>query len=225
MLTHIVGALMMGLVGSVHCVAMCGPLAAAGCNKSGKPDIKEVSGYVIGRLVAYGLAGAVMGALGLEAAHSTGLAQFQKYLLVVVAVVMFVRGATMIASVRTKPADSNTVCSAGRPSLLSRLPVNFLPSRGLGLGMLTGALPCGLMMGAWMLAAASASPLRGTVIMLVFALASMPLLLVPVLAQGLWRSRLGSLNRVWCGLAWCALALWLGVRPFLLLLHGGHHHG
>ncbi|MEZ4299985.1 MAG: sulfite exporter TauE/SafE family protein [Polyangiaceae bacterium] len=58
-------ALVMGILGSLHCAGMCGPLAVAGCSKS--RGVSGAPGYFAGRLVAYATLGAVVGHLGKHA--------------------------------------------------------------------------------------------------------------------------------------------------------------
>src|SRR5688572_24576111 len=57
----VLGALT-GLASSLHCAAMCGPLAASICSRrSARTSLLR---YQLGRLVGYGAAGALAGGLG-----------------------------------------------------------------------------------------------------------------------------------------------------------------
>jgi sulfite exporter TauE/SafE len=106
----------------------------------------------------------------------------------------------------------------GLPSWIGRL----LPRRGLGLGLVTGLLPCGMLAAAWALAAASGHALRGALVMAVFCAASAPALLLPLLAARPFLALRRS--EALAGVLWCALGVWLGVRPLLdaVAHHGGH---
>ena len=88
--------------------------------------------------------------------------------------------------------------------------------------MATGILPCGVMMGAWLLAASTGTAMRGSLTMLIFAVATLPGLLAPVLAGGVLTPALRRLRPAWYGWAWCLLAVWVGARPLMTALHGGH---
>ena len=59
-------AILLGLAGSMHCIMMCGPLALALPLGGQTPSQKVVSRilFVAGRLVVYGLMGALVGSLG-----------------------------------------------------------------------------------------------------------------------------------------------------------------
>src|SRR5476651_2284781 len=60
-------AFVAGLVTSIHCAGMCGPLACAwlvgGANKPSHP-LRDTSLYHGARLLAYGIVGSIAGALG-----------------------------------------------------------------------------------------------------------------------------------------------------------------
>ena len=63
-------AFLAGIVTSVHCVGMCGPLSCSwAISKSGSQGessfLQSTALYHGGRLVSYGLAGALAGALGI----------------------------------------------------------------------------------------------------------------------------------------------------------------
>jgi hypothetical protein len=108
-----------------------------------------------------------------------------------------------------------------RPSMASLLG-QLLPKRGLGLGLATGILPCGMLLPAWALAAGTASAPAGAAVMVVFSLATLPGLLVPLAGRRLLQRVLSKLPAQAHGLAWCALALWMAVRP-LLVASGACH--
>ena len=104
---------------------------------------------------------------------------------------------------------------------VSRLIASAVPRRGLGLGLATGVLPCGMLVVGWTLAAGTTSAPGGALAMTVFALASTPGLWAPVLGKRLLEGRLTRLPVYAQGVAWCAVALWIGVRPWL---GAGHDH-
>ncbi|MDA7888009.1 sulfite exporter TauE/SafE family protein [Akkermansiaceae bacterium] len=62
----VVAALATGLVTSVHCVAMCGPLACSvgQANRGETRTMLSYLGYHFGRLISYSSIGAICGALG-----------------------------------------------------------------------------------------------------------------------------------------------------------------
>lgn len=208
MIGHVVGAAVaLGLAGSFHCAAMCGPLAAAGCATNGRVRAGPTAGYFGGRLLAYALAGAVFGDLGGRAASVLPLPWIRIVAVATLAIFAFARGLTILRA-------SRGVVRIGKPkpSLLAFV-ADLFPRRGLGLGLATGVLPCGLLFGAWMLAASAGNAPRGALSMIVFAFASMPGLAAALLASRALRPLVVS-PRI-AGVLWCALGVFLAIRPIL----------
>ena len=200
-------ALVAGLLGSLHCTGMCGPLAVAGCSKG--RGIDGASGYFAGRLVAYATLGAVVAHLGkhafcilpMNAAHAIAVG--------LTALPAAARGVSLL--VRKPEPELIQLKKKPRSRILTTLAA-VLPRRGLGLGLATGVLPCGLLITAFAMAAAAASPLLGAASMAAFAIGSAPGLLVPLLGRGLAERFKIKIPLKIEGLLWCALAVWLGVR-------------
>lgn len=147
--------LLLGLVGSTHCLGMCGGFVLA--------LGRRAPVYQLGRLLGYSLVGAAVASAGWAARLSLGNRMF----LVVAALAMLALAAGF---------------SPGRPGMygwLLRLPILKRP---FYLGLLTAVLPCGLLGAAWMLAATTGHPLLGAAWMAAFWLGTLPALL---LAQSL----------------------------------------
>src|SRR5262249_21373543 len=99
----------------------------------------------------------------------------------------------------------------------------LVPRRALSLGLVTGALPCGLLAGAWALAAATGCVEQGALVMGAFSAATAPALGASLIAyQVPGVARIAS-SRRWQGALWCALAVWIVARS--VLPHGAHHGG
>lgn len=222
MISILAGAAAFGFLGSLHCALMCGPLAVAGCGAGREFRWSSSALYFGGRLTSYAFAGAAFGALGAHLGCVIHLEEVQRALLVIVASLALFRGIRLsVGKARSLP-----LVQLRRPSIardVARWIASRVPKRGLMLGIVTGTLPCGLLAGAWGLAAASGHPVRGTLVMVVFFAATSPALLATVWAGGFARiARLASSPR-WQGALWCALAFWMVARS--LLPHGAHHGG
>jgi sulfite exporter TauE/SafE len=222
MISILAGAAAFGFLGSLHCALMCGPLAVAGCGAGREFRWSSSVLYFGGRLTSYAFAGAAFGALGAHLGCAIHLEEVQRALLAIVASLALFRGLRLfVGKAGTKP-----LVQLKRPSVAqqaARWVAARIPKRGLTLGIVTGALPCGLLAGAWALAAASAHPVRGTLVMAVFFVATSPALVAAVWAGGFARfARFASSPR-WQGALWCALAFWMVARS--LLPHGAHHGG
>jgi sulfite exporter TauE/SafE len=191
-----VAALVAGLITSVHCAGMCGPLT---CAALPRPS----AAYHLGRLVSYGAIGAACGAIGerplgwLTQSPLTVLPWF------LVAVLL-----AMAAGIKPK---------LPRPRFVQKIYARWrllagnrpLWQRGAVIGLMTPVLPCGplyLMFGACLL---TGSAVKGLEFALAFALGTIPLLW---LAHGSWRLlhlKFGpqTMARVQRGLALTAAAL------------------
>jgi sulfite exporter TauE/SafE len=200
-------ALVAGLLGSLHCAGMCGPLAVAGCSKG--RGVNGATGYFAGRFVAYATIGAVVGHLGKHAFCILPVSTAHAIAVVLTAVPAAARGVSLLA--RRPQSDVVRLRKKPKPGLLSMI-AGVLPRRGLGLGLATGVLPCGLLLTAFAMAAATASPVLGATSMAAFAIGSAPGLLVPLLGRGLAERLNLRIPPKIEGLLWCALAVWLAVR-------------
>jgi uncharacterized protein len=224
MLTSILaGAVAFGFLGSLHCTVMCGPLAVAGCGAGDGLRRSSAALYFGGRLLTYVFAGAAFGALGGHVGCLMHMDALQKVLLCAVAAMALAKGIKLLLGLGPSAAR---LTKLGRPSWFRRAAraiASFVPRRALSLGLVTGALPCGLLAGAWGLAAATGHPLYGALVMGVFSAAT-----APALAASLLAARLGDRWNVlsasrWQGVLWCALGLWIVARS--LIDHSAHRGG
>ncbi|MGJ8696483.1 MAG: sulfite exporter TauE/SafE family protein [Verrucomicrobiaceae bacterium] len=168
----VAAALITGLVTSVHCVAMCGPLACS-VGHVGKGETRNLLaylGYHFGRLIAYSSIGAICGGIGQQplrwifGSSAVVLPWFLVALFIITALGLWKK--------------------LPRPQWLDRIVArarfrSFKVSAGKGaliMGLATPLLPCGplyLLFGATLL---SGSPLRGAEFALAFGLGTVPLL-------------------------------------------------
>lgn len=201
-------AFMLGLVGSLHCAGMCGPLALA-LPVAGKTRSDFVLGrvlYNLGRILTYTGIGAVFGLVG----QSFALAGFQKWVSLVAGVVILLG---LVASLRIGLGLPITKSVMWLKSSVGRL----LQQRTFGslflLGSLNGLLPCGLVYVAAAAAAATGSLQMGVLSMAMFGLGTLPVMLGLGLAgrklQGFFNFKLQNL-----------VPISLAVLGVLLILRG-----
>jgi hypothetical protein len=185
-------AFMLGLVGSLHCAGMCGPLALA-LPVAGKTRGDFVLGrvlYNLGRILTYTVIGAVFGLVG----QSFALAGFQKWVSLAAGVAILLG---LVASTRIGLGLPITKSVMWLKSSVGRL----LQQRTFGslflLGSLNGLLPCGLVYVAAAAAAATGSLQMGVLSMAMFGLGTLPVMLGLGLAgrklQGIFSFRLQNL--------------------------------
>lgn len=182
------GAFVAGLITSVHCVGMCGPLACGVAGLGCRTGIKHgpVAGYHFGRLVSYTLLGAAAGGIGQVpvAALVKSPAALLPWMLILA---LLITGLGLDKRLPRIPAF--TRASLRLRSSFSKLGAG---KGGLVLGFATPLLPCTplyLILGA---ALVSGSIAKGAEFMAAFALGTIPLLWI---TQGGWfwlRGRFGA---------------------------------
>ena len=176
----LLAALTIGLLGSGHCLVMCGGIASALqlLMPPGHSQLKLQLALSLGRILCYSLLGALVGGLGFAAMQLLG---GQVHLLRVLSGVMLLLMALYVS--RLWPVLARFE-QAGRPLWRQIQPVlkRLLPldssAKAVGYGFGWGFLPCGLVYSSlsWSLASGSAG--LGALWMLFFGLGTLPALLL-----------------------------------------------
>lgn len=171
------------LLGSLHCAGMCGAFVALAI-QTGNTQLqvarwKLQTAYHTGRLVTYGLLGAMAGLLGGLLNLAGGVVGWQQVAAVGAGLMMILFGTTALA--RTLglrlphlplPALLQRLVIAGQTAAQTLLP---LP-RAAVIGLLTTLLPCGWLWIFVATAAGTASPTQGLLVMGIFWLGTLPVL-------------------------------------------------
>lgn len=177
-------AFTMGLLGGVHCAAMCGGIVGAVSLRVGRPGIRLQLSYNAGRIVAYAAAGTLVGTLGSIGTIASGVLPAQMLLFIVANTFVVLLGLHIAGWGRLVLALESLGARAWRA--IQPLGFRFLPadtpSRAVKLGLIWGWIPCGLVYSALALALVSGSVWRGAAVMLAFGLGTLPNLLVTGLA-------------------------------------------
>jgi uncharacterized protein len=162
----------LGLVGSLHCAGMCGPLALA-LPPAGNTTPAYVLGrvaYNLGRVVTYCALGLVFGLVG----AALWLAGVQRWVSIALGVALLLG---LFASRKLLRWNPVTLVMDQLKSRMSGL----LRHRSLGslavLGLLNGLLPCGLVYAACAGATATGGVLAGVKYMAVFGAGTLPMML------------------------------------------------
>ena len=165
-------ALVAGLVTSVHCVAMCGPLSCAFApSKAGDAEPAVVlTAYHLSKLLSYALVGALAGAVGSVAVEAVSASWLN--LLPWVLVVFFLVVGFRLDRYFPKPVWLG--------QLYQRLAQRFRrmskPVAAAGIGLASPLLPCGPLYMIFGLAMFSGSALKGMEFAIGFGIGTMPLL-------------------------------------------------
>lgn len=176
-----------GLITSVHCIAMCGGINLSQCLPQKSQEAAQDTGklaafrpalaYNIGRVVSYTAVGFVLGLVGflIGGGSEVGLSTFLQGILKILAgVFMVVMGINMLGlfpwlrkfTIRMPKFLAKKVgerkAHATRPFIV---------------GILNGFMPCGPLQSMWIVALASGNPFSGALSMFLFSLGTVPLML------------------------------------------------
>jgi len=208
-------ALLMGLAGGPHCIAMCGAACAGIGKAAGVRKTSAIWTFQAGRLASYSALGAVAAASmqGLGWLTTQTAVMRPVWTLFHVAVVMM--GLMLVLLARQPVWLDNTARSVW--SKVRAFNSHWGHGAPLAIGALWAFMPCGLLYSAVLVAALSGGPLDGALTMALFALgSSVSLLIGPWL---LLRLR-GSVSGAWgIRLAGLALALTSGWALWMGLAH------
>jgi sulfite exporter TauE/SafE len=168
-------AFFMGLLGSIHCAVMCGPLllaVQAGQQITWKTTINKLL-YQSGRILTYGLLGLLLGLIG----NVASIQGWQQGFSLVTGIIlfgiglfyMFGKSSSKLASIQTK---------AIQPFARFMSKWLYRPGGSFVAGILNGILPCGMVYMALASAVNADSLSNSFVFMMLFGLGTLPLLLL-----------------------------------------------
>ena len=208
-----VTAVLMGLAGGPHCVAMCGAACAGLAQAAGPRQHQALTAFQIGRLTGYSVLGTVaaggMQALGWLTIQSAAI----RPLWTLLHVTAMLLGLLLVWQAR-QPVWLDL--SARRLwQRVRRFHDQHARSAPWIVGLLWAFMPCGLLYSALMVAALTSSPLDGAMTMALFALGSSVSLWagpwlwlrLQTLGDGAWGMRLAGLALSGVS-AW---GLWMGL--------------
>ena len=170
--TLIVSAFTIGLLGSLHCIGMCGGLVSAITMSRDKIWWPGLIGYQLARTSSYVVLGLIAATIGINLHGESELQSTQIWLSYFAAAIMILFALNL---------------GGWLPDPLSRFTTTIMRVTGLGrwskqaneqdkmapwlmVGLLNGLLPCGLVYAAVALSLTSSSTLEGGAVMLAFGL-------------------------------------------------------
>ena len=200
-------AFLVGLLGSGHCLVMCGGVATALEMAVAPGSVSRVAsraGYQFGRLLGYAAAGSVAGTLG---ASALDLLPADAALLVArsVQAIMLVFLGLYLSAVWRAPLAMVERLGGRVWRALAPLRARLLPVRNIGgavrMGLLWGFLPCGRVYSALVLSFGSGSAVAGALLMLAFGAGTLPaVVLLSAVANRMTASATNNMLRRAAGL-------------------------
>jgi len=163
-------ALIIGFMGSLHCVGMCSPLAMAVANLSPRTMISRLL-YNSGRILTYSILGATVASVG----FALPLTHYQNVMSLVLGLALVVLSVVSFGKMRSGLFFSFLASIAYQ---LKKWFSALLQKNNYGsvfsLGLINGLLPCGLSLLALTYCVILPSPREGFVFMLCFGLGTLP---------------------------------------------------
>jgi len=164
-------AFVFGLLGSFHCVGMCGPIVLA---VPGKSLLSKLS-YNIGRAITYTVMGAIIGFVG----EGFSLVGWQQILSVAVGVAMLL----IVLFTKYKHFDLPMSGAFEKMWIISKSKLAPLfksksATAPFFIGLINGLLPCGLVYAALFAAVSMGGVIESALYMALFGLGTAPLLIV-----------------------------------------------
>ncbi len=162
---------LIGLLGSIHCIGMCGPIALL-IPTSKHPVVKfyQIITYNSGRVLTYSLIGLVLGLIG----ASMRFANIQQYISIGLGGLLLLIGVLSYLSIYNKKGGGFLMkfYSPVKSKLGKLLGIN--KKNLFAIGILNGLLPCGLVYVALALAITKNSIENSMLTMALFGLGTMP---------------------------------------------------
>jgi len=197
--------LIAGILGSSHCLGMCGPFAltiGASSQSWGRNLSRQVV-YTVGRIFTYAVFGAVAGFCGWRLVEAVpGLVNVPAVLAILAGVLLVWQGLTSAGVLRSRKS-----VATGGPCLAGTFFASFLKSERRGgmflAGMFTGMLPCGLVYAFVAMAASSANMWIGLATMVAFGLGTAPLMILTGVGGSLLN--LAARRHLFRVAAWCVV--------------------
>lgn len=175
-----------GLLTSVHCVAMCGGINLSQCiptckftdeSVSKNAIIKPALLYNAGRVISYTAIGFVLGGVGMLLTGGTGDGiplLLQGILKIVAGIFMVITGINMLGIC---PVLRRFQIKFPKKSVMKINAKKRTEKRPFVVGVLNGFMPCGPMQSMQIIAVGSGNPIFGGASMLMFSLGTVPLML------------------------------------------------
>jgi len=228
----LLAALVAGLLGSTHCLGMCGGIAGwFGLNTAVRGAAGR-SGFALayntGRIGGYVALGALVGFLGAAGGSVFGLREWGPALRLAFGLVIVLIGLQLAFG--WNPLRPLEAWGARGWQKLAPLTGRLLPARtplhAVGLGVLWGWLPCGLVYSVLLAAAVAGGAAEGALVMAAFGLGTLPAMVLATAGA----ARLASLTRRTgvrraAGALVVLAGLWTMAMPVMHMSAGHGAHG
>jgi len=224
----LVAALVTGVLGSAHCFGMCGGISglfAVNASVSTlRAQIPKAIMYNLGRILTYAVLGGLVALLGKTTVEliprMAAPVRLASGILIILVGLQLAFGWRILAPLENSGAK---LWKRIAPAAKGLVPVETMV-QALGLGIIWGWLPCGLVYSVLLLAATTTNVVSGALVMVAFGLGTMP----AMLATGISASKLVKFmsgKRLGAGLLIVVLGLATIAMPVMKLTGTQEHSG
>jgi sulfite exporter TauE/SafE len=174
MTSWLIAGFMLGAVGSLHCVGMCGPLALSLPAVNDRPMSKLISTYLYhtGRILMYGVIGLLAGLAGRSAAFFG----FQQWFSLILGIIILLFMLFPFLAPRWGKAQPLQHFFEVLRNRLGKLYFKKTYTSTFTIGLLNGLLPCGMVYIAMAGAVSAGSLLNSSLFMMLFGLGTLPVM-------------------------------------------------
>lgn len=226
-------AFLIGLFSAVHCIGMCGSIIGALSLSLPGPirdnPIKRfgfVSSYNFGRILSYGVAGMIIGGIGMTVFESSGSASIRMFAKIISTTMMIAIGlylAGWFPQVSYIEKIGVPIWRKLEPIGRKMMPVDSI-GKAFAYGLIWGWLPCGLVYTVLVWSLTTGSATNGALIMLAFGLGTLPTLITTgVMTSWITRFAQSPTARHIAGLIIIIMAIASLIIP-IGMGSGEHHH-
>jgi len=221
-------ALITGVLGSAHCFGMCGGISGLFAVNASvttlRAQIPKAIMYNLGRVLTYAILGGLVALLGKTTVElipkMAAPVRLASGILIILVGLQLAFGWRILAPLENTGAR---IWKRVAPAAKGLVPVETM-AQALGLGIIWGWLPCGLVYSVLLLAATTTDVVSGALVMIAFGLGTMP----AMLATGVSASKLAQFmsgKRVGAGLLIVVLGLATIAMPVMKLTGTQEHSG
>ncbi|MDQ7002995.1 MAG: sulfite exporter TauE/SafE family protein [Ghiorsea sp.] len=186
MITLVSAAFLLGFLGSMHCVGMCGGLVSTLAMSQKRVWWTGLMSYQLGRILTYTFLGLLAGMLGMVITQVSWIADMQRSLTILAGLLMIGFGLSLAGwmpdpFVKFMSKFSRLIGLTGwvYAATNSRMPMSWFM-----VGLFNGLLPCGLVYAGLALSLTSGSIGLSAAMMLSFGLGTVPaMMFVPIILQ------------------------------------------
>lgn len=172
-------ALILGLLGSFHCLGMCGPIAFVLPldRNNNERKVFQITLYHLGRLISYSFIGFIFGWIG----KGLYLAGFQQRISILIGVIIIVIALIPIRVFNKYNFSKPIYLAIGKVKSLLGKSLKKKSTKALfSIGILNGFLPCGMVYMALVGSIATGNNTQGAMYMFIFGLGTIPLMTTAV---------------------------------------------